>query len=537
MASSSHPGAPFEDPDRVKLINQIDKGLATLEESATTIQRLRNCYGCLWLADMERPEYLVAKYLPNDPRQLLAMLYLRETEGKIVARWQQKDQNGESVDSRKNPGQSLDSPRRRRPRSQSAEDACRDRDEACILTKCGKDICQPCPLCSTHPGTPSEGAASSKPPGALFEEPERVKLIEMIAEKLGETVHTHRISTFKTSYAGLWLADIEKLKALGDKEPLDLYSRLSVSELEYKIDQRWQQKDNDAESRAPSAPQTPIKGTPPLFPSSSAPGPSAGEDSTASTPRPRDQPLSIDTPGSSGKSRKRPGEALGTPEGAKKPRIDKDVAEACKDRDKACILTRCSKDICQPCPLFPYWLNYENMDAVLQFFTALRGFWSDGKVDEWYNAIYGDGLGPEKPENLILLSPNAYVLYANGYIVFEPVDRDPEGKWLTLKFWWLKRHEHDEGVDFGVIPELPSDLHPSDYGVALHDVRNDRPLLSGEMIMLKTHDPENYPLPDTRILDMQWVLNRVSALSGTTEPKVPDDDDDEWDEDWDEGLG
>jgi hypothetical protein len=49
-------------------------------------------------------------------------------------------------------------------------------------------------------------------------------------------------------------------------------------------------------------------------------------------------------------------------------------------------------------------------------------------VDVWYNAVYGDGFGPKKPENLVLLSPDAHVLYTKGYIAFEPVERDPEGK-------------------------------------------------------------------------------------------------------------
>ncbi|GFG24907.1 hypothetical protein IFM61606_04831 [Aspergillus udagawae] len=323
--------------------------------------------------------------------------------------------------------------------------------------------------------------ANSSGPGAPFEETERFKLIKIITEKLGNlTDYTHKISTFKTSYAALWLADIEKLIALSDKEPFDIYASLLVFESDHRIGQRWQQKDRQEEA--------------------------------------------VD-------SRKRSGEYMDLPNGKGPRRQSADVA--CQDRDKACILTKYSKDICQPCPLYPIWMSDENMVDVRLFFGGLRQFWRDKKVDEWHNAIYGDASGPEKPENLILLSPNAYVLYTKGYIAFEPIDKDPEGKWLTLKLWWLQQHEED-CVDFSVIPQLPSDLHPSDYGAALHDVRNDRPLLSGEMITLETHDLENCPLPDTRILEMQWVLNRVLALSGTVKPNGLEDD--EWHEDPDEEL-
>ncbi|RHZ60687.1 uncharacterized protein CDV56_103881 [Aspergillus thermomutatus] len=120
------------------------------------------------------------------------------------------------------------------------------------------------------------------------------------------------------------------------------------------------------------------------------------------------------------------------------------------------------------------------------------------------------------------------------YFALEPVDKDEYGKWLTLKVWWLKRHEHAGGVDFSVTPQLPSDLHPRVYEVGLHNVRDDKPLLSGDLIKLETHDPENYPLPDMRILEMQWILNRVLALRGGAEPR--DLEDDESDGDLDEGL-
>ncbi|GFF41160.1 hypothetical protein IFM51744_04714 [Aspergillus udagawae] len=225
--------------------------------------------------------------------------------------------------------------------------------------------------------------ANPSGPGAPFEETERFKLIEIITEKLGNlTDYTHKISTFKTSYAALWLADIEKLNALSDKEPFDIYASLLVFESDHRIGQRWQQRDRQEEA--------------------------------------------VD-------SRKRSGEYMDLPNGKRPRRQSADVA--CQDRDKACILTKYSKDICQPCPLYPIWMSDENMVDVKLFFG----------------------------------------------------------------------------------------------GAALHDVRNDRPLLSGEMVTLETHDLENCPLPDTRILEMQWVLNRVLALSGTVKPNGLEDD--EWHED------
>ncbi|KAG2001621.1 hypothetical protein GB937_010064, partial [Aspergillus fischeri] len=210
-------------------------------------------------------------------------------------------------------------------------------------------------------------------PGAPFEDPDRVKLLEMIAEKLRETACAQRIT-------------------LGDKEPLLIYYRLLVSKVDYKPSQRsyhyvqltvfysGPQKDNNAESRASSAPQTPVKT-------------------------------------------------------AKKTRIDKP--------------SRKEKDICEACHLYSYWMNDENTKGVKLFLNTLRELWSD------------------------------------------------------------------------TIPRGAHCLRASDYGVALHDVRNDCALLSGETVRLKSHDPENYPLPDTWILEMQWILNHVSVLSGATKESHP----------------
>ncbi|KAH1580263.1 hypothetical protein KXX69_003673 [Aspergillus fumigatus] len=337
---------------------------------------------------------------------------------------------------------------------------------------------------TSHPDAPSEGLVPV-PPGALLEDPERIRLVEMIAKKLETVPLTLKISTFKTSYAALWLADIEKLKALADEKPLVIYSLLSVFETDVRLGQRWQQKDNDPESRAPSAPQTPIKDGSPFFPSSSAPGPSpGGSASKPPTSTPQRQPLSLQTSGSPDNSRKRPGEPLGTPEGAKKPRLggadldeslffakayrtrDKAVAEACKVRDKACILTGCTREISESCHLFPFSMNDWHTYRWEVFLIGLRMFWCDEKVNEWCKAIYRDVSGTENLQNQILLSPNAHKLHTAGWFALEPIDED------------------------------------------------------------KVHD--------TRILELQWMMNRVLALRGAAEPE---DLEDESDADSEEGLG
>ena len=57
---------------------------------------------------------------------------------------------------------------------------------------------------------------------------------------------------------------------------------------------------------------------------------------------------------------------------------------------------------------------------------------------------------------------------------------------------------------------------------------------SGDEIYLETSDPKRLPLPDLRLLEMQWILHRVTALSGAAEPR--DDFGEDTDDDWDIAL-
>ena len=56
---------------------------------------------------------------------------------------------------------------------------------------------------------------------------------------------------------------------------------------------------------------------------------------------------------------------------------------------------------------------------------------------------------------------------------------------------------------------------------------SDHIIQSGDEIQLTTEDPENRPLPHWEILEMQWILNRVVAMSGAAEVNEFDNNDDD----------
>ncbi|KAF7133739.1 hypothetical protein CNMCM5793_005093 [Aspergillus hiratsukae] len=60
----------------------------------------------------------------------------------------------------------------------------------------------------------------------------------------------------------------------------------------------------------------------------------------------------------------------------------------------------------------------------------------------------------------------------------------------------------------------------------LWDCDTEKMIISGHDIIFKTEDPDAYPLPSKKILELQWILNRVLALSGATNMHEEDYDPD-----------
>jgi HNH endonuclease len=161
--------------------------------------------------------------------------------------------------------------------------------------------------------------------------------------------------------------------------------------------------------------------------------------------------------------------------------------------------------------------------------TVLGLFWSQSRVNAWYEAIFSNGT--EVVYNLMCLAPSVHKYHENAYFVLKPKEISDDKKRLTVKFFWLPRNQQQYGplVDILHIPSIPEDLDGRHVGVGLHNNNTDKRIRSGDEICLETKDPERLPLPDVRILEMQWMLHRVAALSGAAEPR--DDFGEETDDD------
>ncbi|KAF2191183.1 hypothetical protein K469DRAFT_720172, partial [Zopfia rhizophila CBS 207.26] len=144
--------------------------------------------------------------------------------------------------------------------------------------------------------------------------------------------------------------------------------------------------------------------------------------------------------------------------------------------------------------------------------------------DAWYNAIFP--FGTEVCQNLVCLCPNAHAYWGKAYFALKPIRMSDDKKRLDVQFFWLSLNPHVPEVNVLQVPSLPANLDQGPNLAKLFNHETDTKIHSGCEISLETDDPVLRPLPDFRLLEMQWFLHRVTAMSGAAEPQDDFHDDD-----------
>ncbi|KAF2188326.1 hypothetical protein K469DRAFT_703833 [Zopfia rhizophila CBS 207.26] len=331
---------------------------------------------------------------------------------------------------------------------------------------------------------------------AEFHDPRRRELLQALNDAL--PANTIR----PTAWACLWLCDIDKLVdllALAQTTPTATLFIFEGVEVSARIVPTWTQRKRPASAAStPLQPSTPQRPTTPLQPPPSQLPPSAQ--------------------GSGGQKRNNSGQCVVT-----RSKVQRAL---CHQRDqKKCILTK-SGEPNEVAHIYPFSMRYEDNTIKQQgpsFWDTLRMFWSKERVDAWYNAIFP--LGTEICQNLICLCPNAHAYWERAYFALKPIRMSDDKKRLDIQFFWLSSTPHVPGVNVLQVPSL-SALDQGPNLAKLFNHETNIPICSGYEISLQTDDPVSRPLPDFRLLEMQWFLHRMTAISGAAEPQDDFHDDD-----------
>jgi hypothetical protein len=192
--------------------------------------------------------------------------------------------------------------------------------------------------------------------------------------------------------------------------------------------------------------------------------------------------------------------------------------------------------------IYPYsMLNTSSTSSPSQFsfWETLKLFWSDDRLQKWRNAIFPDqnnsDKGVETCCNFICFSRSAHGYWTKAYFALKLIHLSDDKKRLDVEFHWLRQHNHSE-IDILTVPQTSEGLESGPKAKLLR-FPTDRIICSGKKISLTTDDPVTRPLPHFALLEMQWILHRVAAMSGAAEiyDDFDNDDDDamalqnEWD--------
>ncbi|OCK78435.1 hypothetical protein K432DRAFT_406469 [Lepidopterella palustris CBS 459.81] len=171
--------------------------------------------------------------------------------------------------------------------------------------------------------------------------------------------------------------------------------------------------------------------------------------------------------------------------------------DLCYERDhKKCVIAIAGESI-DVAHIYPFSMRYESNvvnRSTPAFWNTLRQFWSEERVDGY-----------------------AHKYWSEAYFALKPIRLSNDRKRLDIQFFWIPPRNYASQVGILHRPSLPADLDQGPNLTMLFNNETCKEICSGDDGTLETNDPVSLPLPDFRVLEMQWYLHRVTAMNGAAE--------------------
>ncbi|KAE8311580.1 hypothetical protein BDV41DRAFT_578473 [Aspergillus transmontanensis] len=211
-------------------------------------------------------------------------------------------------------------------------------------------------------------------------------------------------------------------------------------------------------------------------------------------------------------------------------RSAKAADDAAKRDQHKCIVTKAGEPIdIAHLVSFSLGLRHQRRKEREEFWGILTCFWSTERIKRWQSAVLENGT--ETAKNLLSLTKDVHRLFDTARFALRPVTGTETE--LELEFYWMPG-----GVRQDVNPSnkpIVGHYRNSAKKCKLMDYDSEEVITSGHVIKIITSNPENLPLPSFDVLEMQWYLHRVAAISGAADfVEEPDDDDNDDDDDVEE---
>jgi hypothetical protein len=128
----------------------------------------------------------------------------------------------------------------------------------------------------------------------------------------------------------------------------------------------------------------------------------------------------------------------------------------------------------------------------------------------------------------------AHTAWDACFFALKHISSTADGFEMKLTFHWLRPRNKVEKTlpldQFKIQPSFSSGDECGEGFLFLYDVQTHEPIKSGHIITLTTDDPIERPLPSKLLIDLQWHLHRIAALTAAAiddELELGDDDDDD----------
>ncbi|CAK7563928.1 MAG: hypothetical protein SEPTF4163_001810 [Sporothrix epigloea] len=202
-----------------------------------------------------------------------------------------------------------------------------------------------------------------------------------------------------------------------------------------------------------------------------------------------------------------------------------------KDRDgHMCILT--GTDNPEAAHIYPF--SAGPAAGRTKYITMLVCFWGKEKADAWSRQYCATSV-TDSAKNLLCLNSQLHFWWGTCRLALRPI-RTLDPCTIKLQLHWLRRSRTKPTAplsgtfdDIHLLCGGEDDLETwGPQPVAYR--KSGLPLQTGQIFTIRAESPED--LPSFELLDMQWNLLRVAAMSGAAEaedaPPEEEDDDDEY---------
>jgi hypothetical protein len=151
-------------------------------------------------------------------------------------------------------------------------------------------------------------------------------------------------------------------------------------------------------------------------------------------------------------------------------------------------------------------------------------FWGRERTAELKEILYGPHdarrTSINQLGNLITLSPSAHSYWNKGFFALKHISGGGYEKTteMVLELEWLPDHLEPGRKGVRLDQPVQNTSAPFLENHGLFNLRTRQAINSGYQFTLTTTNTEASPLPDERLINLQWFLTRVLRMSGAAEP-------------------